>query len=140
MSKAAVFTGVDTPLEIRDDIEVAAPAAGEVRIKLGASGVCHSDLSVQNGTIPLPTPIVLGHEGAGTVLEVGDGVTSVGPGDHVVLSFVPNCRNCYFCNRGQGWLCDEVGHERHGRDAGRDDAIDLWRCAPPPDGDARHVR
>jgi S-(hydroxymethyl)glutathione dehydrogenase/alcohol dehydrogenase len=107
MSKAAVLTGVGTPLEVRDDIEVAGPAAGEVRIKIGASGVCHSDLSVQNGTIPLPTPIVLGHEGAGTVLEVGDGVTGVVPGDHVVLSFVPNCRNCYFCNRGQGWLCEK---------------------------------
>ena len=64
---AAVLTGVDTPLEVRDDVELAEPKAGEVRIKMGASGVCHSDLSVQNGTIPLPTPIVLGHEGAGEV-------------------------------------------------------------------------
>jgi S-(hydroxymethyl)glutathione dehydrogenase/alcohol dehydrogenase len=107
MTKAAVLTGVDTPLEIRDDIDVAAPGPGEVRVKMGASGVCHSDLSVLNGTIPMPTPIVLGHEGAGTVLDVGDGVTDVAPGDHVVLSFVPNCRNCYFCNRGQGWLCEK---------------------------------
>jgi len=105
MSKAAVFTGVDTPLEIRDDIEVAAPAAGEVRIKIGASGVCHSDLSVQNGTIPLPTPIVLGHEGAGTVLEVGDGVTSVVPGDHVVLSF-DSCGSCANCTAGVPCYCD----------------------------------
>lgn len=107
MTTAAVLTGVDTPLEIRDDIDVAAPGPGEVRIKIGASGVCHSDLSVLNGTIPMPTPIVLGHEGAGTVLEVGDGVTDVQIGDHVVLSFVPNCRDCYFCNRGQGFLCEK---------------------------------
>jgi S-(hydroxymethyl)glutathione dehydrogenase/alcohol dehydrogenase len=107
MSRAAVFTGVNTPLELRDDVTVAAPAAGEVRIKVGASGVCHSDLSVQNGTIPLPMPMVLGHEGAGTVVEVGEGVTQVQPGDHVVLSFVPNCQDCYFCNRGQGWLCEK---------------------------------
>ena len=107
MSKAAVLSGVGTPLEIHDDVEVAGPGPGEVRIKMGASGVCHSDLSVQNGTIPMPTPIVLGHEGAGTVLEVGSGVTEVAAGDHVVLSFVPNCRNCYFCNRGQGWLCEK---------------------------------
>jgi NDMA-dependent alcohol dehydrogenase len=107
MTTAAVLTGVDTPLELRDDVEVAPPGPGEVRVKLGASGVCHSDLSVLNGTIPMPTPIVLGHEGAGTVLEVGDGVTEVAPGDHVVLSFVPNCRNCYFCNRGQGWMCEK---------------------------------
>jgi S-(hydroxymethyl)glutathione dehydrogenase/alcohol dehydrogenase len=109
MTRAAVLTGVETPLEVRDDVQVAAPGPGEVRIELGASGVCHSDLSVQNGTIPMPTPIVLGHEGAGTVVEVGDGVTEVVPGDHVVLSFVPNCRSCYFCNRGQGYLCEKSG-------------------------------
>jgi S-(hydroxymethyl)glutathione dehydrogenase/alcohol dehydrogenase len=108
MIKAAVFTGVDTPLEVRDDVELAAPGPGEVRVKIGASGVCHSDLSVQNGTIPMPMPMVLGHEGAGTVMEVGEGVTDVAPGDHVVLSFVPNCQNCYFCNRGQGYLCEKA--------------------------------
>lgn len=107
MTKAAVLTGVGTPLEIRDDVEVAAPGPGEVKVKIGASGVCHSDLSVQNGTIPLPTPIVLGHEGAGTIVEVGEGVTGLSEGDHVVLSFVPNCGECYFCTRGQGFLCEK---------------------------------
>jgi S-(hydroxymethyl)glutathione dehydrogenase / alcohol dehydrogenase len=107
MVKAAVLTGVGTPLEIRDDVDVAAPGPGEVKIDIGASGVCHSDLSVQNGTIPLPTPIVLGHEGAGTVIEVGEGVTGLSEGDHVVMSFVPNCRECYFCTRGQGYLCEK---------------------------------
>ncbi|MCB1248989.1 MAG: Zn-dependent alcohol dehydrogenase [Acidimicrobiales bacterium] len=107
MATAAVLTEVGSPLEVRDDVEVAPPGPGEVRVKTGASGVCHSDLSVQNGTIPLPTPIVLGHEGAGTVLEVGEGVTGVAPGDRVVLSFVPQCQECYFCKRGQGFLCEK---------------------------------
>lgn len=105
--KAAVLTGVGSDLEIRDDIEIAAPAAGEVRVRIEASGVCHSDLSVQNGTIPMPTPIVLGHEGAGVVEEVGEGVTSVTAGDHVVLSFVPRCGECEPCLRGQPFLCDK---------------------------------
>lgn len=109
MCKAAVLTGVGTPLEVRDDVELAPPGPGEVRIQVGASGVCHSDLSVQNGTIPLPTPIVLGHEGAGTVVEIGEGVTNVAVGDHVVCSFVPNCGECYFCTRGQGYLCERSG-------------------------------
>ncbi|MCU1453031.1 MAG: Alcohol dehydrogenase zinc-binding domain protein [Acidimicrobiales bacterium] len=112
--KAAVLTGVDTPLEIRDDIEIAPPGPGEVRVKVAASGVCHSDLSVQNGTIPLPTPIVLGHEGAGIVEEVGEGVTSVQVGDHVVLSFVPACGECYTCLRGQPYLCEKAAMQAAG--------------------------
>ncbi len=114
MTKAAVLTGVDTPLVIRDDISVQAPGPGEVRIQLGASGVCHSDVSVANGTIPLPTPIVLGHEGAGTVTEVGADVASVAVGDHVVLSFVPNCQQCYYCLRGQGYLCEKAAMQAAG--------------------------
>lgn len=106
---AAVLTGVDAPLEVRHDVELADPQVGEVRIKLGASGVCHSDLSVQNGTIPLPSPIVLGHEGAGTVEAVGEGVEGLSPGDHVVLSFVPQCGACYFCQRGEAFLCENNG-------------------------------
>ncbi|MDQ6697522.1 MAG: Zn-dependent alcohol dehydrogenase [Actinomycetota bacterium] len=112
--KAAVLTGVDTPLEIRDDIEIASPGPGEVRIKMAASGVCHSDLSVQNGTIPLPNPIVLGHEGAGVVEEVGAGVTRVASGDHVVLSFVPACGECYTCKRGQSYLCEKAAMQARG--------------------------
>src|SRR5437588_1129280 len=104
MHKAAVLPGLDQPLEIRD-IEVEAPHAGEVKVRMGASGVCHSDVSVQNGTLMAPTPIVLGHEGAGVVEEVGEGVTSVKPGDHVVISWVPQCGDCYFCQHGQGELC-----------------------------------
>src|SRR5689334_4435609 len=108
MTKAAVLTGQDAPLEVRDDVELAPPGPGEVRIKMGASGVCHSDLSVKNGTIPLPTPIVLGHEGAGTVEELGEGVTGLAVGDKVVLSFVPFCGECYACKRHQGYLCEKA--------------------------------
>lgn len=107
MAKAAVLTGVGSPLEIRDDVEVEDPHPGEVRVRTGASGVCHSDLSVSNGTIPLPTPIVLGHEGAGIVEAVGEGVTRVAPGDHVVVSWVPQCGECYMCNHGQPFLCEK---------------------------------
>ena len=105
--KAAILPAPDTALETHDDIELAAPGPGEARVKVVASGVCHSDLSVQNGTIPLPTPIVLGHEGAGIVEEVGEGVTRVKPGDHVVLSFVPACGECYTCRHGQPFLCEQ---------------------------------
>ncbi len=106
MAKAAVMTGVDAPLEIRTDVEVESPRAGEVKIRMAASGVCHSDLSMQNGTMMAATPIVLGHEGAGVIEEVGEGVTELAPGDHVVISWVPQCGECFFCKRGQPQLCE----------------------------------
>lgn len=112
--KAAVLTSVDTPLEVRDDIEIADPGPGEVRVRIAASGVCHSDLSVQNGTIPLPTPMVLGHEGAGVVEAIGEGVTRIAGGDHVVLSFVPACGECYTCGRGQSYLCEKSAMQAAG--------------------------
>lgn len=109
MGKAAVLTGVNQPLEIRDDVEVEAPRAGEVKVRMGASGVCHSDLSMQNGTMMAPMPIVLGHEGAGVIEEVGEGVTNLAVGDHVVISWVPQCGECFFCTREQGYLCERSG-------------------------------
>lgn len=107
MPKAAVATSVGSPLEIMD-LDLADPQAGEVRIELGASGVCHSDLSVTNGTLPLALPAVLGHEGAGTVVQVGDGVDNLKPGDRIVVSWVPQCGKCYTCLHDQGEIC-EVG-------------------------------
>jgi len=109
MTKAAVLPAVGQPLEIRDDIEVEAPRAGELKIRMAASGVCHSDLSAQNGTLMQATPVVLGHEGAGVVEEVGEGVTDIEPGDHVVISWVPQCGECFFCKRNQGQLCEQAG-------------------------------
>ena len=105
--KAAVCVGLDQPLEILD-IGIDKPHAEEVRVRMGASGVCHSDLSIQNGTIMSAFPVVLGHEGAGVVEEVGEGVTHVKPGDHVVVSWVPQCGECYFCTRHQGELCERA--------------------------------
>src|SRR5256714_6132793 len=106
MAKAAVLTGIGQPLEIRDDVEVESPRAGEVRVRMAASGVCHSDLSMQNGTLMSATPVVLGHEGAGVIEEVGEGVEHLKPGDHVVISWVPQCGTCFFCERDQGELCE----------------------------------
>jgi NDMA-dependent alcohol dehydrogenase len=105
MPKAAMCAGIDQPLEVVD-VELDGPKAGEVRVRMGASGVCHSDLSVVNGTLLSPLPSVLGHEGAGVVEEVGENVTSVRPGDHVVLSFVPQCGICYFCTHDAAEMCE----------------------------------
>jgi S-(hydroxymethyl)glutathione dehydrogenase/alcohol dehydrogenase len=87
--------------------EVVLPEAGpgEVRVRLAAAGVCHSDLSFVNGTLMSPRPIVLGHEGAGIVEAVGDGVDHVKPGDRVLLNWTPACRDCWYCNNGESYLC-----------------------------------
>ena len=105
MARAAVLTGLDQPLAIRDDVVVEAPKAGEIRIRVAACGVCRSDLSMQDGTMPIPMPAVLGHEASAVVEEVGEGVTDLAPGDHVVVSWVPQCGGCFFCRRGQAHLC-----------------------------------
>jgi S-(hydroxymethyl)glutathione dehydrogenase/alcohol dehydrogenase len=116
MVTAAVLKGMDEELHVHDDIEIAPPGPGEVKVKVVASGVCHSDLSVQNGTIPLGTPIVLGHEGAGIVEAVGSAVTSVKPGDHVICSWNPHCGHCFYCERGVPILCEPYKrHEPKGR-------------------------
>jgi len=93
-------------IEVRE-VTLDPPQAGEVKIKMAATGVCHSDLSMANGTFPAALPMALGHEGAGVIEAVGDGVTNVKPGDHVVLSFVPNCRECFHCIRGEAHLCEK---------------------------------
>ena len=108
MVRAAVLTSVGRPLEIRSDVEVEAPRAGEVLVRMAASGVCHTDLSAREGVMIMPTPVVLGHEGAGVVEEVGEGVTRVAPGDHVLVSWVPQCGACYPCVRRQGHLCEQA--------------------------------
>ncbi|MBI5333152.1 MAG: Zn-dependent alcohol dehydrogenase [Burkholderiales bacterium] len=106
-SKAVVCRGVNQPVAV-ETIQIASPQRGEVMIKLAAVGVCHSDLSATNGTIPLPTPLVLGHEGAGVVVEVGEGVTEFAVGDHVVSSFVSMCGHCRYCVTGRPQLCDQA--------------------------------
>ena len=106
MVRAAVMTNIGAPLEIRHDIEVSSPGPGELAVRMAASGVCHSDLSVQNGATMAPLPIVLGHEGAGVVAEVGEGVNSVQPGDHVITCWVAQCGVCFWCSRGEPHLCE----------------------------------
>jgi S-(hydroxymethyl)glutathione dehydrogenase/alcohol dehydrogenase len=103
--KAAILTELNTDLVIRDDVGLGDLGPGDVHVKIVSSGVCHSDVSAQNGTIPCGTPCVLGHEGAGIVQEVGAGVIDVAAGDHVILSFVPACNQCGPCLRGQSYLC-----------------------------------
>jgi NDMA-dependent alcohol dehydrogenase len=105
--KAAVVYELKTPLKV-EDVDLDNPKDGEVRVKIVANGVCHSDYSVMQGVIRFPLPVVVGHEGAGIVEEVGPGVTSVKPGDHVVLSFAPYCGRCYYCSIGRPVLCDNM--------------------------------
>lgn len=88
-----------------EELTLDEPKAGEVLLRMVASGVCHSDLSVVNGTIYYDPPVVLGHEGAGIVERVGEGVTKVKAGDHVVLSFVSYCGKCKMCQTGRVCLC-----------------------------------
>ena len=104
---AAVMRSVPTEnLEVSDDITLRDVGPGDVKVKMTHSGVCHSDLSAMNGTIPQAPPAVLGHEGAGIVTDVGDGVTHVSPGDHVIIAFSPPCGTCAYCTgRGQPQLC-----------------------------------
>lgn len=104
MVRAAVLPAVGAPLEITG-IELPEPGPGQVRVRLAAAGVCHSDLSLSNGTMRVPVPAVLGHEGAGTVVSVGEGVGHVAPGDGVVLNWAPSCGNCHHCGIGEVWLC-----------------------------------
>ncbi|MEV6650662.1 Zn-dependent alcohol dehydrogenase [Streptomyces sp. NPDC051219] len=104
MVRAAILPAVGSPLEIAE-IELPEPGPGQVRVRLAAAGVCHSDLSLSNGTMRVPVPAVLGHEGAGTVVSVGEGVGHVAPGDGVVLNWAPSCGNCHHCGLGEVWLC-----------------------------------
>ncbi|MFE9677943.1 Zn-dependent alcohol dehydrogenase [Streptomyces sp. NPDC006259] len=104
MVRAAVLPAVGAPLEITD-IELPDPGPGQVRVRLAAAGVCHSDLSLSDGTMRVPVPAVLGHEGAGTVVSVGEGVTGLAPGDGVVLNWAPSCGACHACSLGEVWLC-----------------------------------
>ncbi|QMU74991.1 Zn-dependent alcohol dehydrogenase [Streptacidiphilus sp. PB12-B1b] len=101
--KGVIFDGKSA--QVVDDLAVRAPEPGEVLVRIAAAGLCHSDLSVIDGTIPFPVPVVLGHEGAGTVEAVGPGVTHVVPGDHVALSTIANCGTCAECGRGRPTMC-----------------------------------
>jgi S-(hydroxymethyl)glutathione dehydrogenase/alcohol dehydrogenase len=102
--RAAVLYQWNEPFAV-EQVELGAPQQGEVRVKLAASGVCHSDLSIQRGILPMPPPRIIGHEGAGIVEQVGPGVTSVAPGDHVILCWMYPCGHCVDCGRGRPAHC-----------------------------------
>ena len=111
--KAAVLYAMDAkppfaesrPLSI-EEIDLAPPGSGEILVRIGAAGLCHSDLSVINGHRPRPMPMALGHEASGIVEELGQGVTDLERGDHVVLVFVPSCGHCEPCAEGRPALCE----------------------------------
>lgn len=114
MPRAVVCREVNKPVSV-EDVQLEKPRRGEVMVRLVASGVCHSDLSITNGTLPVALPMVIGHEGAGIVEVVGEDVTRVKQGDPVILSWVPSCGNCRFCLVGSPHLCANAGHATGGR-------------------------
>jgi len=104
-TKAAVLWEINTPWSV-EDVELDPPGPGEVLVKLAASGLCHSDEHLVTGDLPFALPIIGGHEGAGVVQEVGEGVSWLAPGDHVVFGFIPSCGRCVSCSTGHQNLCD----------------------------------
>src|SRR3989337_792429 len=107
-SRAAIAVAAGRPLEI-DEIDVEGPRAGEVLVRIVATGVCHTDAFTLSGDDPEGLfPAVLGHEGGGVVVEVGPGVSSVKPGDHVIPLYTAECRACKFCLSGKTNLCQAV--------------------------------
>ena len=104
--RAAVLTEYNQPLVI-EELEDPPLGPRDVRVQIDASGVCHSDLTVQTGGVPMPVPIILGHEGAGTVLEVGKEVSRVKAGDQVIASFIPACGICFHCLQDESNLCEK---------------------------------
>jgi S-(hydroxymethyl)glutathione dehydrogenase/alcohol dehydrogenase len=105
--RAAVFTELNGPLSV-EDVTPTDPGPRDVVVRVTASGLCHSDLSVMNGSLPMPPPAILGHEGAGVVEHVGPEVTRVKVGDRVIGSFIPACGICWFCLNDQSNLCENT--------------------------------
>jgi S-(hydroxymethyl)glutathione dehydrogenase/alcohol dehydrogenase len=104
---AAVMVAAGAPLHVRE-VTVDEPRAGEVLVRMAASGVCHSDLHTLDGVQPFPLPVILGHEGAGVVEAIGPHVRGLAPGDHVMLSWVPYCGRCRMCAQGRPSLCEDL--------------------------------
>ena len=107
-ARAVICRELNQPVTV-EEIRVEPPRRGEVTVKLGACGVCHSDLSATNGTLQMALPLILGHEAAGEVVELGEGVSALALGDHVVASFIYMCGKCRFCAGGRPVLCIEQG-------------------------------
>jgi S-(hydroxymethyl)glutathione dehydrogenase/alcohol dehydrogenase len=105
MVRAAVLSSPGSPLRVTE-LDLPEPGPGQVRVRIAATGVCHSDLSLAKGTLRQAMPVVLGHESAGTVVAVGEGVTSTAVGARVVLCWAPPDGSCWFCRQGEPWLCE----------------------------------
>ena len=103
--QAALVTAPQQPIRV-ETLDLDPPRAGEVLVRIKACGVCHSDYHLITGATKHPLPVVPGHEGAGIVEAVGDGVTHIKPGDHVVLNWAPACGRCFYCLRGKPNLCN----------------------------------
>ena len=139
--RAAVLEEFGQPLVVQE-VDLAEPKAGEVLVRLVACGVCHTDLYTASGADPSGySPTVLGHEGAGIVERVGDDVTSLAPGDHVVTLFSPQCRECVHCLSDRTNLCLAIREQQNlGFLPGRDDAPRPERRAGPALHGLLHVR
>lgn len=123
--RAAVLNAYNEPMEIED---LKAPNLGphDVRVRVEASGVCHSDLTVVQGGLPMPPPVILGHEGCGTVLEVGDAVSRVKVGDRIISSFTAMCGNCWFCLHDKSNLCQGTSESMLATRGIRDDGSTVF--------------
>jgi S-(hydroxymethyl)glutathione dehydrogenase / alcohol dehydrogenase len=123
--RAAVLREVGQPTAV-EELALRPLDRHEVRVQLGASGVCHSDLSLRDGSIPMLLPGTLGHEGAGVVTEVGDDVANIGPGQHVVLTWLVACRSCAHCLRGESQLCVHAYDHVYGAPYAESAAGPVW--------------
>ena len=136
---AYVVDAVHAPF-VREELELEAPGPGEVLVRVVGTGVCHTDLNTQSGDMPLPLPGVLGHEGSGVVEAVGEGITYVVPGDHVIMAW-PYCGECRNCLRGEHRYCERIGealcggHRLRGPQAGstRTHGEAMVKCRLPLD-------
>ena len=111
--KAAVLYQLNAPLVV-EEVQLDPPKRGEVMVRIVASGICATDLHVIEGTIPRTLPVVPGHEGAGIIEAVGEGMLELKPGDHVVISLAPNCGHCFYCQMGKPILCENMPHRSEG--------------------------
>ncbi len=111
--KAAVLRKVGGPFSV-EDVELLPPQKGEVRVSLKAAGLCHSDWHFVDGYLSRPFPVILGHEGAGVIEELGEGVTTLHKGQRVALNWAPSCYNCYYCLRGETGMCETTWNWHNG--------------------------
>jgi len=124
--RAAITWKPGEPFDVHDDVQRRAPGPGEVVVRIRAAGVCQTDISLSKGAFGQAMPVVLGHEGAGEIVEVGPGVTAVQPGDRVLITWVPTCGSCYHCVRGETYIC---ANRRRAADQGAEGGLTVGGTA-----------